>query len=153
MPNIKKLLFLIPVPILILSTSIVYSSNYNIGEIRVRTPENSSYIIGMVNSSSLSVGISITEPIVLNLPVTIKEIIEKPEYIGQTVTLSGTYLGWESGYGAPPITRSDWVLSDGSGAIYISGAMPKVLKYDAITITGVVSKKDNVVYIKTDRRR
>src|SRR3989304_5143779 len=33
-------------------------------------------------------------------------------YLGQKVTVSGEYRGWGSGYGSPPVLRSDWVLKD-----------------------------------------
>jgi iron complex transport system substrate-binding protein len=51
-------------------------------------------------------------------------IITNPEsYKGQRVTIIGYYRGWdllhETGVG-PPVTLSDWVIKDASGAIYVS---------------------------------
>jgi len=42
---------------------------------------------------------------------------------GQQVTIVGYYRGWDlldEANAAPPVTRSDWVIKDASGAIYIS---------------------------------
>jgi putative hemolysin len=52
------------------------------------------------------------------------KIINQPnDYIGQEVSITGYFRGWdllgETGY-SPPVTRSDWVIKDGSGAIYIA---------------------------------
>ena len=42
-------------------------------------------------------------------------------YEGQTVTIEGVYQGWRSGYGSPPVTRSDWLLEDTTGWLYVTG--------------------------------
>lgn len=42
-------------------------------------------------------------------------------YEGQTVTVEGLYQGWQSGYGSPPVTRSDWLLEDDTGWLYVTG--------------------------------
>jgi putative hemolysin len=54
----------------------------------------------------------------------ITKILNKPnDYVDQEVTVIGYYRGWdllgEAGY-PPPVTRSDWVIKDNSGAFYIS---------------------------------
>jgi hypothetical protein len=54
----------------------------------------------------------------------VASIVANPySYEGQQVTVVGYYRGWdllhetETG---PPVTRSDWVIKDTSGAIYVS---------------------------------
>ena len=54
----------------------------------------------------------------------VASIVANPHsYEGQRVTVVGYYRGWdllrEAGTG-PPVTRSDWVIKDTSGAIYVS---------------------------------
>jgi len=43
---------------------------------------------------------------------------------GKHVTVEGRYLGWKGGIQSPGITRSDWVVADDSGAIYVTGLKP-----------------------------
>jgi hypothetical protein len=57
----------------------------------------------------------------------VKNILADPgEFEGLSVTLVGYYRGWdllgEAGSG-PPVTRSDWVLKDDSGAIYVQAGL------------------------------
>ena len=57
----------------------------------------------------------------------VKDILTDPgEFEGQSVTLVGYYRGWdllgEAGSG-PPVTRSDWVIRDDSGAIYVQAGL------------------------------
>jgi hypothetical protein len=57
----------------------------------------------------------------------VKNIVADPvEYEGHSVTLVGYYRGWdllgEVGSG-PPVTRSDWVIRDDSGAIYVQAGL------------------------------
>lgn len=42
-------------------------------------------------------------------------------YEGQTVTIEGVYQGWQGGYGSPPVTRSDWLVEDATGWLYVTG--------------------------------
>ncbi len=68
--------------------------------------------------------------------VTIAMIIAEPKrYEGKTVTLDGKYLGWKPEDGpatryGPPVTRSDWALSDGTGCLYVAGAAPNLSPYE-----------------------
>ena len=58
--------------------------------------------------------------------VRIAEIREKPgQYAGKEVVVVGTYLGWH-GSEAPPVTRSDWVVRDETGEIYVTGLSPNL---------------------------
>ena len=53
---------------------------------------------------------------------TIGEIRAAPTlYEGQTVTIEGVYKGWQGGYGSPPVTRSDWLVEDATGWLYVTG--------------------------------
>ncbi len=53
-------------------------------------------------------------------------ILESPqEFQGQEVTVVGYYRGWDlvgEANAPPPVTRSDWVMADATGAIYVSAA-------------------------------
>jgi hypothetical protein len=56
-----------------------------------------------------------------------KDILADPKgFEGRSVTLVGYYRGWdllgEVGSG-PPVTRSDWVIRDGGGAIYVRAGL------------------------------
>jgi hypothetical protein len=42
-------------------------------------------------------------------------------YEGQTITVEGVYQGWQGGYGSPPVTRSDWLVEDATGWLYVTG--------------------------------
>ncbi len=55
----------------------------------------------------------------------VASIIADPKsYEGQRVNMVGYFRGWDllhEASGGPPVTRSDWVIKDASGAIYVSG--------------------------------
>jgi hypothetical protein len=73
-------------------------------------------------------------------------------YENRTVMVNGTYRGWESGHGVPPLTRSDWVIQDGTGAIYVTGSKMG-LNYPAdvgkpVDVTGRVKTKNGVPYLE-----
>jgi len=57
-------------------------------------------------------------------PTRIKDIRDNPdEFVGKWVLIKGQYEGWDFNHRlneGPPVTRSDWVIYDGTGAIYIS---------------------------------
>ena len=60
--------------------------------------------------------------------VSIEQIINSPpEFESKSVTVAGEYRGWqaENGYG-PPVTRSDWIVKDDTGWIYVTGEGPGV---------------------------
>jgi hypothetical protein len=71
-----------------------------------------------------------------NLTSAIGSILSTPaDYAGQEVTIVGYYRGWdllgEAGTG-PAVTRSDWVITDSSGAIYVEarGGFDRALGLD-----------------------
>lgn len=88
--------------------------------------------------------------------VSIADIISDPTgYEGKTVTVSGEYRGWEAGHGSPPVTRSDWIVKDETGAIYVTGRVSPGLdpvedKGTKITVQGVVKVKDDQAYIEAE---
>jgi hypothetical protein len=53
-------------------------------------------------------------------------VLESPQdFEGQEVTVVGYYRGWDllaEVNAPPPVTRSDWVLADATGALYVSAA-------------------------------
>jgi hypothetical protein len=82
------------------------------------------HLSGGDSTSSESVNPVTTSP-QKELTHIVASIIANPySYEGQRVTVVGYYRGWdllgEAGTG-PPVTRSDWVIKDASGAIYIGG--------------------------------
>jgi len=42
-------------------------------------------------------------------------------YEGKVVTIEGKYQGWKGGFGSPPVTRSDWLVQDATGWLYVTG--------------------------------
>jgi len=42
-------------------------------------------------------------------------------YEGKVVTIEGKYQGWKAGFGSPPVTRSDWLIEDATGWLYVTG--------------------------------
>ena len=45
-------------------------------------------------------------------------------YDGKVVTIEGKYQGWKGGFGSPPVTRSDWLIQDDTGWLYVTGKPP-----------------------------
>ncbi|NMX21542.1 hypothetical protein C5S30_03735 [ANME-1 cluster archaeon GoMg4] len=86
--------------------------------------------------------------------VTINEIRINPTvYEGKTVTIKGEYRGWQAeGEGSgPPVTRSDWVIKDDTGWIYVTGRSPRLDPIKdigtPIFVVGTVEIKNSNVYI------
>jgi hypothetical protein len=70
-------------------------------------------------------------------------------YVGQRVTISGTYLGQKGGYGAPPRLRTDWIVVGDGTSIYVSGPVPANAREGAnIVVIGTVCRtNDGRLYI------
>lgn len=54
---------------------------------------------------------------------TVKAIVENPdEYTGRLVRVTGVFMGWNASgdLGAPPVTRSDWVLESKGYQVYVA---------------------------------
>ncbi len=96
------------------------------------------------------------EPVTGREEISIADITSEPmEYEGEAVIVSGEYRGWEAGHGSPPVTRSDWVVKDGTGSIYVTGKVPSEFDpYDdrgkQITVRGIVRVKDGQAYIEAE---
>jgi len=82
-------------------------------------------------------------------------IIMNPfHFEGRNIRVIGYYRGWdllgEAGTG-PPVTRSDWVIKDSTGAIYISAnseaKVPDGLEPDSLEDTSIMLKVRGVVRV------
>ncbi len=90
--------------------------------------------------------------------VNIGSIIEKPDkYEGKEVRVKGRFMGWSSKVNitTPSVTRSDWIVEDDTGAIYVTGLCSKPLKLwgwsdygKKIIVTGIVGTKDGGPYLQ-----
>lgn len=58
--------------------------------------------------------------------ITIKRILDDPSsFEGKDVTVQGLYRGWSGKcLSSAMLTRSDWILEDETGCIYVTGRMP-----------------------------
>jgi hypothetical protein len=81
-------------------------------------------------------------------------IAEPLVFEGQDITIVGYYRGWDLLHEAntpPPVTRSDWVVKDSTGAIYVSARseakVPEGLSPDSLQNTGIVIKVEGVVRV------
>jgi len=83
----------------------------------------------------------------------------KEKYVGEKVKIKGTFEGWDGKYGPPPVTRSDWIIADSTGGIYVYGPFPANLhpgdnedQGEKLFLTGVLRKiqydKENMYYIE-----
>ena len=73
-------------------------------------------------------------------------------YEGKVVTVEGKYQGWKGGFGSPPVTRSDWLVRDATGWLYVtgkpSGLDPLGDVEHPIKVTGLVKiTKDGEPYL------
>ena len=49
------------------------------------------------------------------------DILANPmKYVREPVTVTGEYKGWQGEGYEPPVTRSDWVIKDETGLIYVT---------------------------------
>jgi hypothetical protein len=85
----------------------------------------------------------------------IGSIIAEPfVFEGQDITIIGYYQGWDLLHEAntsPPVTRSDWVIKDSTGAIYISAhseaKVPERLRPDSLQDTGIILQVKGIVRV------
>ena len=73
---------------------------------------------------------------------------------GQDITVVGYYRGWDLLHEAntlPPVTRSDWVIKDSTGAIYVSAdseaKVPEGLHHSSPQDTGVILEVKGVICV------
>ncbi|MEW6077718.1 MAG: hypothetical protein AB1724_07905 [Thermodesulfobacteriota bacterium] len=83
-------------------------------------------------------------------------ILQDPSRYGSgAVTVRGVFLGWRGPCrGGPPVSRSDWMIGDTSGCLYVSGPIPPGLNparpsNELISVTGTVRMKNNIPYLDT----
>lgn len=101
-----------------------------------------------------------TTPTPNNLILTslVGELLKSPERSGEQVEIIGYFRGWdllkEVGT-SPPETRSDWVIADNSGAIYVTGLIPAGLDssspdqvWQVIHLVATVRVHQNQVYLE-----
>jgi hypothetical protein len=79
-------------------------------------------------------------------------VAEPANYAGQSITIIGYYRGWDLLHEAnmtPPVTRSDWVIKDSTGAIYVSAGsdskVPEGLNPGSIDDTDAVLDVTGIV--------
>ncbi len=58
--------------------------------------------------------------------ITIQRILKNPaESVNREISLEGAFQGWKGKCeDSTPLTRSDWILKDETGCIYVSGKIP-----------------------------
>ncbi|MCX5751787.1 MAG: hypothetical protein NT099_09035 [Candidatus Saganbacteria bacterium] len=105
-----------------------------------------------ISSAALAGGYVDTE-IVASKVLTIKTILGSPDYLNTAVEIQGTYKGGYSKIGAPPKTRSDYILEDTTGQIYVSGPLPQGVSMKDIgkniTVKGIVkTSKSKAIYLE-----
>jgi hypothetical protein len=81
-------------------------------------------------------------------------IAEPSAFEGKNITVIGYYRGWDLLHEAdmgPPVTRSDWVIKESSGAIYISAnseaKVPDGLRPDSLQDTALTLKVMGIVRV------
>ena len=80
----------------------------------------------------------------------IGDILANPaKYEWELVTITGEYRGWQGEGYEPPVTRSDWVIRDETGLIYVTGKSPGLDPYKdigpKITVIGIVGVGDDYI--------
>jgi hypothetical protein len=90
--------------------------------------------------------------------LSVGEIIDRAEDLeGRMVEVTARFMGWKgSCRNGPPVTRSDWMLEDESGCIYVSGPAPPGLspaqpKQRMVTIVGLLHLKGETPYLVIPR--
>jgi len=100
-----------------------------------------------------------TEPSKSPIPPkgSIADIIQNHEqYLGKEVEITSQFMGWQGADSGPPVTKSDWVIKDDTGAIYVFGPFPPGCRPPdtgigkTITVNGIVKiTKAGQVYIQS----
>lgn len=97
-----------------------------------------------------------------SISATVTDIKSNPsKYEKKEVDVSGFFSVWKNAPGAPPVSRSDWVLCDASkNGIYCVGTMPSDEEtgelepyWKPLEVTGVVEIKDNEPFIRVIRTK
>ncbi len=92
-----------------------------------------------------------------SIVATISGLKNNPEaYKGKEITISGFFSVWKNAPGAPPVSRSDWVICDkDKNGIYCTGSMPcdeetgeLEAYWKPIDVKGIVEIKDDQPFIR-----
>lgn len=119
-------------------------------------------VVSFVICSVASAGgfAKVAEPEEIGFAVSVKEVVSDPHYLGHEVTITGSFKGGYSKIGPPPVTKSDFIVEDPTGQIFVTGSFPAGFRRTdigkPITVRGMVksgvldyagSKRD-IVYLK-----
>lgn len=100
-----------------------------------------------------------TNAAILRQP-SIKEVTTSTNYLNTTVKITGVFKGNDSKIGPPPVTRSDFILEDATGQIFVTGLLPKGLTRKDIgktitlnaivrsTVLNLMGKKLKIIYLE-----
>ena len=86
-------------------------------------------------------------------------LAESARFKSVTVTVTGVFQGWRGPCpGGPPVSRSDWMIADASGCLYVHGPLPPGLDpakpaREKISVTGVVRLKKGRPYIDSSAKK
>lgn len=82
-------------------------------------------------------------------------LAEPARFESLSVTVTGIFYGWRGPCRTgPPVSRSDWMLADPSGCLYVHGPVPPGLdpvkpSGEEISVTGVVRIKKGRPYLES----
>ena len=109
-------------------------------------------------TSTLKVTLTTPTPINPILTNLIGDLFQSPDRAGERVEIIGYFRGWDlldEMDASPPVTRSDWVIADNSGAIYVTGQMPENLDPSSIkqaqqvlSLVATIRVKGDQVYLE-----
>lgn len=94
--------------------------------------------------------------------VRIRDLMNTPgRWLGTQLVLEGRDAGWKPDpdcplcMGGPPVTRSDWVLHDDTGCIYVTGArVPPHARGQRLLVEGVIRRgRSGQIYIEARQVR
>jgi hypothetical protein len=81
--------------------------------------------------------------------ITIQKILQDQAGLGnRLIVLEGTFQGWKGKCEeSSPLTRSDWILKDETGCIYVSGKIPSGVsttdpRGEALVLSGTLKIKE-----------
>lgn len=100
---------------------------------------------------------NVDQPVSTTVRITeiVADIVAYPEqYEGQMVDIIGYFHGWnvlQELAQSPPKTRSDWVIADSSGAIYVTGMAPQGLDPSSHTNTNTIIHLVGVVQVTPEK--
>jgi hypothetical protein len=81
--------------------------------------------------------------------ITIQKILKNPaEFANREIALEGAFQGWKGRCeDSNPLTRSDWILKDETGCIYVSGRIPSGVsttdpRGEVVVLSGTLKVKE-----------